>query len=132
MNRGVVFAALMMIMPLAMTLAHAYGVVDDPDSGTRGSQILLGAYLVVFGNALPRSLPPISSMPFDDARIQAFQRATGWTWVLGGLGYAAAWLALPIDAAGPVAMALVGAAMIVTIVRMVRLRRPRRHAPDLH
>ena len=32
---AVVFGALMMIIPLALTLAHAYGVVDDPDSGMR-------------------------------------------------------------------------------------------------
>ena len=31
---AVVFGALMMIIPLAVTLAHAYGVVDDPDSGS--------------------------------------------------------------------------------------------------
>jgi protein-S-isoprenylcysteine O-methyltransferase Ste14 len=30
---AVVFGALMMIIPLALTLAHAYGLVDDPDSG---------------------------------------------------------------------------------------------------
>ena len=32
---AVVFGALMMIIPLALTLAHAYGLVDDPDSGMR-------------------------------------------------------------------------------------------------
>ena len=32
---AVVFGALMMIIPLALTLARAYGVVDDPDSGMR-------------------------------------------------------------------------------------------------
>ncbi len=102
------FGALMIIIPLAMTLAHAYGVVDHPDSGMqRTIMILVGAYLAVTGNAMPRMLPPTSSMPCDAARIQAFQRIAGWTWVLCGLGLAMAWLALPIDATGPVSMAQV-------------------------
>ena len=119
---AVVFGALMMIIPLALTLAHAYGLVDDPDSGRRTTMIILGAYLAVTGNGLPRMLPPMSSMQCDGARVQAFQRLAGWTWVLCGLGFATAWLALPIDAAESVSMALVVAAMIVTIVQLLRLR----------
>jgi hypothetical protein len=132
-NGAVVFGALMMIIPLALTLAHVYGVVDDPDSGMRRTtMIMLGAYLAVTGNAMPRMLPPTSSMPCGGARVQAFQRHAGWTWVLCGLGYATAWLALPIDAAGPISMALVATAMIVTIVQLLRLRKPRPHAPRLN
>ncbi len=130
---AVVFGALMMIIPLALTLAHAYGLVDDPDSGMRRTTlIMIGAYLAVTGNAMPRMLPPTSSMPCGGARVQAFQRHAGWTWVLCGLGYAMAWLALPIDAAGPISMALVATAMIVTIVQLLRLRKPRPHAPRLN
>jgi hypothetical protein len=130
---AVVFGALMMIIPLALTLAHAYGLVDDPDSGMqRTTMIMLGAYLAVTGNAIPRMLPPTSSIPCGGARVQAFQRHAGWTWVLCGLGYAMAWLALPIDAAGPISMALVATAMIVTIVQLLRLRKPRPHAPRLN
>ena len=130
---AVVFGALMMIIPLALTLAHAYGLVDDPDSGMRRTNmIMVGAYLAVIGNAMPRMLPPTSSMPCGGARVQAFQRHAGWTWVLCGLGYAMAWLALPIDAAGPISIALVATAMIVTIVQLLRLRKPRPHAPRLN
>jgi hypothetical protein len=130
---AVVFGALMMIIPLAQTLAHAYGLVDDPDSGMRRTNmIMVGAYLAVIGNAMPRMLPPTSSMPCGGARVQAFQRHAGWTWVLCGLGYAMAWLALPIDAAGPISAALVATAMIVTIVQLLRLRKPRPHAPRLN
>ena len=125
---GVVFGGLMMIIPLAVTLAHAYGVVDDPDSGRRLTMIILGAYLVVTGNALPKQFATASSMQCDGARVQAFQRFAGWTWVLCGLGFATAWLALPIDAAEPVSIAIVATAMIVTIVRLLRLRRPQQHA----
>ncbi len=41
---AVVFGAFMMIIPLALTLARAYGVVDDPDSGIRRTtMIMIGA-----------------------------------------------------------------------------------------
>jgi len=129
---GVAFGALMMIVPLAVTLAHAYGVVEDPDSGRRTTMIILGSYLAMTGNGLPRMLPPMSSMRCDVARVQAFQRLAGWTWALCGLGFATAWLALPIDAAESVSTALVLAAMAVTIVQVVRLRKLRQHAPGLN
>ena len=129
---AVAFGALIMIVPLAMTLGHAYGVVEDPDSGRRTTMIILGAYLAVTGNGLPRMLPPMSSMQCDGARVQAFQRLAGWTWALCGLGFATAWLALPIDTAESVSTALVLAAMVVTIVQVVRLRKLRQHAPGLN
>lgn len=133
MTGGIVWGALSVIIPLAMTLAHAYGVVDDPDSGMRRTNmIMIGAYLAITGNAMPRMLPPTSSMPCGGARVQAFQRLAGWTWTLCGLGFAMAWLALPIDAATPISMALVTTAMIVTIVQLLRLRKPGPHAPRLN
>jgi hypothetical protein len=120
---AVVFGGLIMIIPLAVTLAHAHGFVDDPDSGRRLTMIILGAYFVVTGNAIPKTVATASSMQCDGARAQAFQRFAGWTWVLCGLGFATAWLALPIEAAEPVSTGLVATAMIVTIVRLLRLRR---------
>jgi len=130
---AVVFGALMMIIPLALSLAHAYGLVDDPDSGMRRTtMIMIGAYLAVTGNAMPRMIPPTSSMPCGGARVQAFQRHAGWTWVLCGLGLVVAGLALPVDAQTPISVALVATAMIVTIVQLVRLRKPQPHAPRLN
>ena len=130
---AVVFGALMMIIPLALTLAHAYGLVDDPTGGRRASMIICGAYLVLMGNAMPRALPPVTSKPRLDALIQAFHRRAGWTWVLCGLAFLTASLALPIKTAGPVSMALVGAAMIATVVQLLRLaRQTRQHAPGLN
>ena len=45
---------------------------------------------------------------------------------------AMAGLVLPMDTAGPISMALVATAMIVTIVQLLRLRKPRPHAPHLN
>ena len=126
---AVVFAALMMGIPLALTLARSYGVVDDIDLGRRSTGVLIGAFLAMLGNVMPKNLPPLSSMRCDGARQQAFQRLAGWTWVLCGLASAIGWLALSIDSAEIATTVLVVAAMAVTIVQLLRLRRPRKDQP---
>ena len=126
---AVVFATLMMGIPLALTLARSYGVVDDIDLGRRSTGVLIGAILVMLGNVMPKNLPPLSSMRCDGARQQAFLRLAGWTWVLCGLGSAVAWLALSIDSAELATIVLMVAAMVVTIVQILRLRRPRKEQP---
>ena len=123
---AVVFAALMMGIPLALSLARSYGVVDDVDLGRRSTGVLIGVFLAMLGNVMPKTLPPLSSMACDGARVQAFQRLAGWTWVLCGLGSAFAWLTLSIDSAETAATVLAVAAMVVTIVQILRLRRPRK------
>lgn len=128
---AVVWGALMVVIPLAVTLAHAYGVVADPASGQRATMVILGVYLATLGNAMPRALPPVSSLPGNGARAQAFQRRMAWTWTLYGVGFAAAWLVFPADAAGPVSMALTAAAMIVTVVQILRVRKWRQHTPGV-
>ena len=123
---AVVFATLIMGIPLALTLARSYGVVDDIDLGRRSTGVLIGAFLVMLGNVMPKNLPPLSSLRSDGARQQAFHRLAGWTWVLCGLASAIGWLALPIDSAETATIVMVVAAMAVTIVHLLRLRRPRK------
>ena len=126
---GVVFGALMMGVPLALMLARTYGVVDDIDAGRRSTGVLIGVFLAMLGNVMPKNLPPLASMACDGARIQAFQRLAGWTWVLCGLGSALAWLTVSIDSAELATTVLVMGAMAVTIVQLLRLRRPRKAQP---
>jgi hypothetical protein len=131
-DRAVVFGALMMIISLTMTLANAYGLVERSTMLSRAILIVGGAFLVVMGNGMPRALPPVTLRPRLDARVQAFQRFAGWTWVLCGLAFVTASLALPINTARPVVMALVGAAVIVTVLQCLRLvRLARQHVPGL-
>ena len=123
--RAVAVGAVMVVIPLAVSLAHAYGLVGDRESGFHATMIIIGLYLAAIGNALPRSLPPAASMPGNAAQVQAFQRFAGWTWVLGGLGFAAAWLLLPKDMAVPVSVAVVAGALVLIVVQLLRLRKPR-------
>jgi len=126
---AVVFAAVMMGIPLALTLARSYGLIDDSDVARRSTGVLTGAFLVMLGNVMPKNLPPMSSMRCDGARQQAFLRHAGWTWVLCGLASAIGWLTLSIDSAQTATTVLVVTAMAVTIVQLLRLRRPRKDEP---
>jgi hypothetical protein len=131
-DRGFTVNALLWVVPLAVTLAHAYGVVDDPESGRRAFMISFGWWLAAAGNAMPRMLPLMMSVQGDGARVQAFQRLAGWTWALCGVGWATAWLALPIDGAAATSSTLFSTAMLVTSVQVLRLRKREQHAPGLH
>jgi hypothetical protein len=117
---AVVFAALIMGIPLALTLARSYGLVDGTDVARRSTGVLTGLFLAMLGNVMPKNLPPLSS-GCDGARQQAFHRLAGWTWVLCGLGSAIGWLALPIDFAETAAVVLVVTAIAVTMVHLARL-----------
>ena len=125
---GVVFGALMMGVPLALTLARSYGLIDGVDVSRRATGVLTGAFLMMLGNVMPKNLPPLS-MRCDGARQQAFQRRAGWAWVLCGLGSAVAWLALSIDAAETATTVLAVTAMAVSIGQLLRLRRRRKEQP---
>lgn len=129
---AVVFAALMMGIPLALTLARSYGIVDGSDVSRRSTGVLIAVFLAMLGNVMPKNLPPLSSC--DGGRQQAFHRRAGWTWVLCGLVSAIGWLALPIDSAETAAIVLAVTAMVVTIAHLVRLSRQRKDetAPGLN
>jgi hypothetical protein len=117
---AVVFAALMIGIPLALTLARSYGLVDGDDAARRSTGFLTGLFLAMIGNVMPKNLPPLSS-GCDAARQQAFQRLAGWTWVMCGLGSAIGWLVLPIDIAQTAAIVLAVTAIAVTVLHLVRL-----------
>lgn len=128
-TNAVVFGALLLLFPLGTTLASSFGVLDDPDLGQRATMILSGVFLAVTGNAMPRMLPPLAHMGCDGARVQHFQRLSGWIWVLCGLTFALAWLTLPVDTARPVSMTVTATSLVVTLALLWRLLRPRQRSP---
>jgi len=121
---GIVFAGLMLASSLGLKLAAALGATGHPDLAQRMLMVILGAFFTVTGNALPKTLTPLAAK-CDGARVQAFQRLAGWTWVLTGLTFAMAWLALPLDLAQPVSLVLLLGGMLIIVTQIVRLRRTR-------
>ena len=122
---AIVFAGLMLAIPLSAALAVRLGVIHDTDLSKRMTMVLVGAFFAFTGNAMPKTLTPLSALQCDASRVQAFQRFAGWTWVLTGLGFAIAYLVLPLDLAKPVSTVLLMTGMLLVAVQLFRLRRTR-------
>ena len=123
---SVVLAALMLAISLGARSAVALGALDRADGATQVTMVLAGAFLVFTGNSMPKALKPLSTLQCDPAAVQAFQRLSGWTWVLAGLGLSISWLVLPAEVAQPVSLTFMAAAILVVLTQVVRLRRTHR------
>jgi hypothetical protein len=122
---AIVFAGVMISASLALKLGGALGLLDHAsDLSQRFLMIVLGVFFVFTGNALPKTLAPLTAT-CDGARTQAFQRFAGWTWVLTGLVFALSWLVLPEPIAQPVSLVALLGGMSIVIIQIVRLRRTR-------
>jgi hypothetical protein len=123
---GILFAASIMAVTLAATLAYALGAIADPTLSQRIPMVVIGAYFVFAGNAMPKRLTPLAALRCDPATAQAVQRLAGWAWVLSGLAVAGAWLALPPDLAEPISVAAIlgGGFVVLAKIASVRWLRP--------
>lgn len=77
---------------LALALLVPLGLAPNPAAASgfaeRGVGVMMGVIVMVFANVIPKQA--------GSARALALRRIAGWALVLGGLGYALAWLVLPI------------------------------------
>ncbi len=128
-RRAIVFASLMLAIALSLKLAAALGAAAHHDLAERATMVILGAFIVVTGNELPKTLTPLSVLRCDAARAQAFHRFAGWAWVLSGLALSVAWLALPVGIAQRVTLILLPTCMLTIAWQAARLRwsRPATH-----
>lgn len=102
---GLILGAVQIGAALASVAAASLGWISF-DMSLRLTMAVIGLVLVYQANLVPKSAAGRS------ANYQAVKRVTGWALVLGGLGYAAAWMFAPIEAAALVSMAAVIAAII--------------------
>jgi hypothetical protein len=119
---GIVFAASIMAAALAARLAHALGAVDDIDLSRRLPMVIIGAYFVFVGNALPKTLTPLSALRCDPTTAQSVQRLAGWTWVLSGLVVAGVWLTLPVNLAQLLSMVAIVGSVLVVLAKIISVR----------
>jgi hypothetical protein len=92
----------------------------------RATMVLVGAYLVATGNTMPKTLVPLSSLQCDGSRVQAFQRAAGWIWVVGGLVFVVSWLALPVALAKPLSLTVMFSGIAIVAAMVFRLHAAKR------
>lgn len=122
---GIVWAGLIVAASLAAKLATALGAAGSADLFERMMMATLGACVVFTGNTIPKTLTPLPALEQDAARVQALRRFAGWTWVLTGLAFAIAWLALPVDLAEHLSFVLLPGGMLLIAAQVVRQRRTR-------
>src|SRR5690606_12041371 len=78
----------------------------EAELAQRVQGVVMGLIVVVFANAAPKTLTPLARLRCDPVAEQAIRRFAGWSLVLGGLGYALAWLAAPLSIANPLGITL--------------------------
>jgi len=79
---------------------------------------LMGAVVVGYANAAPKTLSPYIRMRCDPAAEQAIRRFTGWTLALGGTAYALTWAIAPLDIADWLSMGFLGGALLLVLARV--------------
>lgn len=90
---------LLAVVVLGVAVVGATTELLAGDLAERVLMVLLGGMLVLYGNAVPKALRPLSEMRCVPATEQRLRRLTGWLLVLTGLSWAVSWIALPVDAA---------------------------------
>ena len=104
---------------IALSAALAFAVKSgwiDVETSERVSGVAMGLVMVVVANLVPKTLEPLSA-GCSPAKVQAMQRFSGWTLVLGGLGYSLAWLVAPLAYAAVSAMAILGTGVLLVAAR---------------
>ena len=117
------FAGSIVGIALLSRLAASLGWGHAAELSSRASMAVMGAFFVLTGNAVPKTLTPLAAMKRDPARVQAFRRVAGWAWVLTGVAYSLAWFALPTRLAVNATFLIVPAGMLVVALSWLRLRR---------
>jgi hypothetical protein len=107
---------LILAAALGKTLAAALGY-DGGETLDRAIGVGTGVVLLVVGNAVPKTLGPLTANRCTPEQTQALQRFSGWTFAVSGLAYAAAWLFAPIDVARDWAVFIVAAGLAIAVVR---------------
>lgn len=105
-------------------LSRASPAIISVDCAQRVLGVMMGALVVLYANSAPKILPSLAASCSAQGE-QTLRRFTGWALVLGGLGYMGAWLFAPIAHAAVIALALLGLAFALVVVRVLRVLLPR-------
>jgi uncharacterized membrane protein YccC len=124
-RRGLIFAGLIIAVAGGAKVAAANGIGGSDWPG-RAMMAVMGAFLMATGNAIPKTLVPLSGTSCDPATLQRLQRRAGWTFALAGAALAIGWIALPEPLANLLTLALapVTALFLFQMFRVCRAGRP--------
>jgi hypothetical protein len=102
---SIVMAGALLSVALGTKALEHMGWAVGSDIAARVNGVMAGAILVVLSNAIPKRMSSASAL--------AMLRTIGRAFVIGGFGYACAWLVLPLRFGGTVAQVLVLASIVV-------------------
>ncbi len=111
--RGLILAGLILLAAVALRLLSPDYLRADLASRSMGA--LLGLVVVIYANAVPKTLSPWVELRCGARLEQAMRRFSGWTLTLGGMAYAAMWLFAPVEFANLAAAVSLGAAFLLVI-----------------
>jgi cobalamin synthase len=114
---------LILVAALALKWASHQGLVG-PQDPTRWAMVLVGLVMAVNANLIPKQPSP---RPLSE-RALAIRRVAGWSMVLAGLGYAAAWAFVPLSHAADISMIAVGVAIVWVVGFCVANRKAKAYA----
>ena len=120
-SRSLLIAGGVLAISAALTLLSPQYISAELAQRLLG--VLLGGLVVIYANAVPKALVPLLQLRCDPAADQALRRRVGATLVLGGLAYALAWLLAPLTMAPVLSATLLGAAVLLVLVRLSWARR---------
>jgi hypothetical protein len=113
--RGLVVAGLIIAASIALALASPEYISTTLARRLLGG--LLGMVVVLYANQVPKALTPLARLRCDPVKEQALRRFAGWALLLGGLGYATAWMFAPIASARLFAIAALGSALLLVLLQ---------------
>ena len=124
-RRGLSYAGLIIVVAGGAKVAAAHGLVGS-DWPERAIMAVIGAFLMATGNAIPKTLTPLSARSCNPATLQQLQRQAGWTFALAGAGLTIGWLTLPEPLANLLTLLLapMTALFLVRMLRVCRIGRP--------
>ena len=99
---------------LVLTTLKSRGVIE-PETVSRGVQVMIGLMLAGYGNMMPKQLGEARRSVRAEAAAQAVLRVGGWALMLGGLAYAALWAFAPMRVVDWASVTVVAGAMLVTV-----------------
>jgi len=114
---ALVSAGALIAVALILALVKRMDWLGD-DTARRAAGLFGGALLIVTGNFLPKQLGPLASKCGASCE-QSLQRFSGWSLVLAGMVYCAAWLFAPVEIARPVSMAACAASVVLIAGRIL-------------
>ena len=114
-GRALIIAALILAVAALLKLIPPEYISAEHSRRLLG--VLLGAAVMLYANVVPKALTPLARMRCNAATEQSLRRFTGWSLTLGGLLYAVTWLVAPIGMATTISLVLLGAALLLVILR---------------